>query len=327
MVGGVVRRIRHRIRRDPGRGRRGVLEELNGRSTQWADEEGRRPGATLGDLLNRDRPLGRERVRERAGGAGTAPDRHGHRSGCRFADTVAVDAHQLPLGPAQSRTRNLRRRRCRPAAPQRTRPRTTPRPRSAAQSTSPGRTLAHRRRTKERVDLRRPGRKRPLGRSRSTSVRPRSYAWGIAAGGGCPTARRSGRLVLQVASAGADVPAARHERRYGATPNWRGTALLVPAKGSRVHPPTNPFDPSSTATRERPNHRLHPPNEGFAGVILGDADRRRRGLSLYCIDINTYTYPGTGYGLGTWGEASVPNVGYVARSSTSTTRTPMNPPP
>ena len=36
-------------------------------------------------------------------------------------------------------------------------------------------------------------------------------------------------------------------------------------------------------------------------------------IDLYCIDINTDTYVGNGYALGTWDEASVPHVGYVAR--------------
>ena len=36
-------------------------------------------------------------------------------------------------------------------------------------------------------------------------------------------------------------------------------------------------------------------------------------LNLYCIDINTDTYGGIGYVLGTWDAGGVPNVGYVAR--------------
>ena len=36
-------------------------------------------------------------------------------------------------------------------------------------------------------------------------------------------------------------------------------------------------------------------------------------MTLYCIDINTDTYIGNGYALGTWDDANVPNVGYVAR--------------
>ena len=36
-----------------------------------------------------------------------------------------------------------------------------------------------------------------------------------------------------------------------------------------------------------------------------------RRSSLYCIDINTDTYDGIGYALGTWDAANVPNVGFV----------------
>ena len=36
-------------------------------------------------------------------------------------------------------------------------------------------------------------------------------------------------------------------------------------------------------------------------------------LNLYCIDINTDTWGGIGYALGTWDASNVPNVGYVAR--------------
>jgi TQXA domain-containing protein len=56
-----------------------------------------------------------------------------------------------------------------------------------------------------------------------------------------------------------------------------------------------------------------PKNEGFAGIIYGHEPPTGPTLKLYCIDIFTATYPGVGYGLGTWDAASVPNVGYVAR--------------
>ena len=36
-------------------------------------------------------------------------------------------------------------------------------------------------------------------------------------------------------------------------------------------------------------------------------------MTLYCIDINTDTYIGNGYALGTWNAANVPHIGYVAR--------------
>ena len=48
-------------------------------------------------------------------------------------------------------------------------------------------------------------------------------------------------------------------------------------------------------------------------MIYGTPGGGRARLSLYCIDIATDTYEGNGYKLGTWDEANVPNVGYVAR--------------
>ncbi len=54
-------------------------------------------------------------------------------------------------------------------------------------------------------------------------------------------------------------------------------------------------------------------NEGFAGVILAQAQGNGDTLSMYCIDIRTSTYPGIGYENGTWDASNVPNVGYVAR--------------
>ena len=66
-------------------------------------------------------------------------------------------------------------------------------------------------------------------------------------------------------------------------------------------------------SREQPDHRLHPQERGLRRHHPWPADRRRRELSLYCIDINTTTYGGIGYVLGTWDTANVPNVDYVAR--------------
>jgi TQXA domain-containing protein len=50
-------------------------------------------------------------------------------------------------------------------------------------------------------------------------------------------------------------------------------------------------------------------NEGFAGIILANPGS----LQMYCINIRTPTNIGFGYNLGTWGAASVNNVGFVAR--------------
>ncbi|MCQ2002245.1 thioester domain-containing protein [Arthrobacter zhaoxinii] len=53
-------------------------------------------------------------------------------------------------------------------------------------------------------------------------------------------------------------------------------------------------------------------NPSFAGTIL-TADEEGNTQEMYCIDIRTSTYSGLGYESGTWGEANVPNVGYVNR--------------
>ena len=62
-----------------------------------------------------------------------------------------------------------------------------------------------------------------------------------------------------------------------------------------------------------PTLRLHPKDEGFAGIIYAHPPEGGPDLSLYCIDILTATYGGVGYRLGTWDTANVPNVDYVAR--------------
>ena len=56
-----------------------------------------------------------------------------------------------------------------------------------------------------------------------------------------------------------------------------------------------------------------PKNVGFAGLITATPVPPGPTLLLYCIDINTPTSPGVRYELGTWDEATVPRVGYVAR--------------
>ena len=73
------------------------------------------------------------------------------------------------------------------------------------------------------------------------------------------------------------------------------------------------FDPPVGLSDSDPTPDFSPKYEGFAGVIYGAPAGRRGQLDLYCIDINTDTYIGNGYVLGTWDEANVPNVGYVAR--------------
>ena len=76
-----------------------------------------------------------------------------------------------------------------------------------------------------------------------------------------------------------------------------------------------------------PTTGFTPKDEGFAGVIHGPPTDGGATLNLYCIDINTLTYGGIGYVLGTWDAATVPNVGYVARLLTEYYPHTTNPPP
>ena len=73
------------------------------------------------------------------------------------------------------------------------------------------------------------------------------------------------------------------------------------------------FDPPNGYPTEIPPPNFSPKDESFAGVIYGTPVGGGAEIDLYCIDINTDTYIGNGYALGTWDEANVPNVGYVAR--------------
>jgi len=66
-------------------------------------------------------------------------------------------------------------------------------------------------------------------------------------------------------------------------------------------------------SRQQPTTGFTPKDEGFAGIIHGAPVGGGATLNLYCIDIFTATFPGLGYGLGTWDASGVPNVGYVAR--------------
>ena len=74
----------------------------------------------------------------------------------------------------------------------------------------------------------------------------------------------------------------------------------VPSNPSVVYPPdTTGFTPL---------------NEGFAGIIHSQPPGGPPPtLSMYCINILTPTQVGVGYNLGTWSEANVTNVGFVAR--------------
>ena len=54
-------------------------------------------------------------------------------------------------------------------------------------------------------------------------------------------------------------------------------------------------------------------NQDFAGIITAEGTETGTTLRLFCIDIRTVTYPGIGYTNGSWEQAGMPNVGYVAR--------------
>ena len=84
----------------------------------------------------------------------------------------------------------------------------------------------------------------------------------------------------------------------GLGPGQGVTGLIGPA-GS-VSNPGVAYPPSTAG--------FTPLNEGFAGVILASPGN----LQMYCINILTPTSIGYGYNLGTWDEANVNNVGFVA---------------
>jgi len=97
--------------------------------------------------------------------------------------------------------------------------------------------------------------------------------------------------------------------RAGAPPSEIILSGLGPGQGvsgfigpvGSVSDPADPYPPSTIG--------FTPLNEGFAGVILASPG----GLQMYCINIRTPTNIGYGYNLGTWDEANVSNVGFVAR--------------
>ena len=126
-----------------------------------------------------------------------------------------------------------------------------------------------------------------------------------------------GLLLLQVAPAGAAV---RHAPP-GSRSHVRGNTEMTvtdwsPGQGVTgfIANPDNPFDPVADGYPEgNPTSGFTPKNEGFAGVIHGKPTGGGATLNLYCIDINTDTWGGIGYALGTWDASNVQNVGYVAR--------------
>jgi TQXA domain-containing protein len=78
-------------------------------------------------------------------------------------------------------------------------------------------------------------------------------------------------------------------------------------------PDTNtPQDPHAPYPSGNPTSGYTSATE-FAGIIHGQVEGGTAVFGLYCIDIKTNTYPGMGYGLGSWDAANVPNRGFVAR--------------
>jgi|GEM_PF-697335 hypothetical protein len=128
-----------------------------------------------------------------------------------------------------------------------------------------------------------------------------------------------GAFLVQVAPAGAVF-------RHGAAPSRatvRGNTEMKmsgtgPGQGVAgfIATPTNTFDPVNDgypASNPPTGPLWSAKNEGFAGIIYGTPVDGGATLRLYCIDINTSTYGGIGYQLGSWDASGVPNVGYVAR--------------
>ena len=102
----------------------------------------------------------------------------------------------------------------------------------------------------------------------------------------------------------------------GAVPNAQvevtmlGTGVGTSATGG-LPPIGQAFDPTAGYPGDVPAG-YEASNPGFAGTIITE-DAVGNEQEMYCIDIRTSTYSGLGYESGTWGEAAVPNVGYVNR--------------
>src|SRR5579871_6410711 len=93
----------------------------------------------------------------------------------------------------------------------------------------------------------------------------------------------------------------------GWAPGLYNVAGFIANAGSSFNPVANPY-PSGN-----PGADFSQRTEYFAGVLNGTTTDTGASAQLYCIDIDTDTYQGVQYHLGTWDAASVPNVGYVAR--------------
>ncbi len=126
-----------------------------------------------------------------------------------------------------------------------------------------------------------------------------------------------GAYLLQAAPAGAvahRAPRPRAQRQGNTELYWNGD--LGPGEyyvDGFLPDLTTDLNPRDGYPSGNPTTGFEETQEYFAGIIHGQPTDGGPVVGLYCIDIRTDTYPGFGYGLGTWGEANVPNVGYVAR--------------
>ena len=148
---------------------------------------------------------------------------------------------------------------------------------------------------------------------RSCSGRPRWPVLGATAAGLVAAAGAALLTIGPVDPVGATPdPTLPNSPRAGAPPSEIVLSGLGPGQGvtgfigpaGSVSSPGVPYPPSTA-----PGTGFTPLNEGFAGVILANPGS----LQMYCINILTPTNIGYGYNLGTWDEANVSNVGFVAR--------------
>ena len=111
------------------------------------------------------------------------------------------------------------------------------------------------------------------------------------------------QAVFSGPSPGDESPAAAVEVTMTGTGSGTGVSGGLPPIGTPFDISAYPGDVPATYEANNPS---------FAGTILTE-DQELNTQEMYCIDIRTSTYSGLGYESGTWGEANVPNVGYVNR--------------
>jgi TQXA domain-containing protein len=124
-------------------------------------------------------------------------------------------------------------------------------------------------------------------------------------------------MLLQAASAGATPrPAPRPPTQVRSNTELYWNGQLGPGQYNVpgfLPDGTLPVDPLDGYPASDPTSGFVSTTEYFAGIIHGQPTDGSPVVGLYCIDIRTDTFPNFGYALGTWDEANVPNVGYVAR--------------